>query len=249
MFLPANIHSAFPALEHLEVSESRLMLVDDQTFHGLGEIKSLNLTGNKLTTIGSGSFADLNELETLDLSSNRIESIRFDAFVGLGKRKVLDLNSNKLGKIASTFLSPMPLLGSLDLGNNSCIDLRHPQVSLEAIKAATIANCVKPIELQCNFGSDHGECLAENLRVDQPNLRISTRVNGPVNDRGFDKVTSLFNHEPNRHFLASKDRRCFPESRGARRCPIQAEFNRRIRLLGPRRAETDRGSRQQHRVD
>jgi Leucine rich repeat/Leucine Rich Repeat len=147
MFLPANIYSAFPALEHLEVSESRLLLVDDQTFHGLGEIKSLNLTANKLTTIGSGSFAYLNELESFDLSSNRIDSIRLDAFVGLGKLKVLDLNNNKLGKIASTFLSPMPLLELLDLGNNSCIDLRHPQVSLEAIKAATITSCVKPIEL------------------------------------------------------------------------------------------------------
>lgn len=172
LFLPANLASAFAEVQFMEVSESGLFFIERETFHGLENLESLNLTRNKLTTVERETFASLNKLKLLDLSFNNIEYIDADAFVGIGDIEIIKLNDNKLGVLHAHSIDSLRLLKIFDLRNNICVNLSYPEAALSVIQTEVDQNCHTPIQFTCELKNDDESCQAKNLRVDFPKSRI-----------------------------------------------------------------------------
>ena len=87
-------------LEHLDLSENRLIKIEENSFTHLRIIKYLNLSGNKLDLESEFNNASYFKsqilLEILDLSDNQINKVDSNGFRGLINLKILDLSMNRL---------------------------------------------------------------------------------------------------------------------------------------------------------
>ena len=176
LFLPTNLGSIFPNLKVLSVTSSGLFKIDASSFENMNQLSALNLTGNKLIEIQAKTFSAMPNLTTLDLSNNNIHVLEPDAFSGLMKLQNLNLKGNKIEFIATNLLQPLKELKVVDLSNNTCIDIRHPSVTLNEIEAKIKKNCVALINIECEIEQENeasGQiCKTKDLKVGNPKTKI-----------------------------------------------------------------------------
>ncbi len=99
--LPEGLFSDLDSLEILNLVESvqsgdtRLTLLSERIFEGLGNLRVLHLSRNALRRLPEQIFKGLAKLEYLDLSDNVLVGLPAGIFSGLSKLKHLDLSGNE----------------------------------------------------------------------------------------------------------------------------------------------------------
>uniref|UniRef100_A0A182QLG2 Chaoptin n=1 Tax=Anopheles farauti TaxID=69004 RepID=A0A182QLG2_9DIPT len=142
---PIDAFRKLTALEALDLSNNRLKVLGDTSFHLLRNLVSLELHDNQIEALAKGTFqadihtklmmvslgynnvrqlithtfVDLEELEVLLLGDNRIETIEKRTFMNLNNLKLINLRGNRLSKIADEAFQNLPELEKLDLAYNA----------------------------------------------------------------------------------------------------------------------------------
>jgi Leucine-rich repeat (LRR) protein len=119
-----NLNNSMPILEHLDVSQNRLIKISENSFVGLKKLRFLNLSGNKLDLQSQFNnisyFHNQILLETLDLSFNEIKYLDSNVtFQKLSSLKILNLQNNKLNSIGSYLFGYLIQLTELNLVSNN----------------------------------------------------------------------------------------------------------------------------------
>ncbi|XP_065076627.1 chaoptin-like isoform X2 [Ochlerotatus camptorhynchus] len=143
--IPHESFRQLTALEALDLSNNKLKTLNDNSFHFMKNLVSLELHDNQIDSLQKGtfqsdihtkltmislrynnlkqmqthSFVDLEDLNAIYLDDNRIETIEKRAFMNLDDLKLLNLRGNKLSKIADEAFQNLPELEKLDLAYNS----------------------------------------------------------------------------------------------------------------------------------
>ena len=145
------------------------------------------MSHNNLVDLEPKAFDNLVNLETLNFDNNLLININGELFVHLQKLKKLLLNDNKLKFISANLLTPMTSLQVVDFSKNDCIDMKHPEKTLNEIDGEIIDHCIAPIELTCQDAVDNQitvqkngnekTCEVQNLTIFFPKTKISKIVN------------------------------------------------------------------------
>lgn len=135
-------------LETLDVSNNLIHHIDHETFENMGSIQHLYLASNRLQQIPASSFVYLKNLRTLSLAYNNFTSVPRDLLYGLSnletlildgnphafhpelfhdltKLKALSLKACDLEHFIILYLTAVPQLKSLDLGQNRLTTLPY----------------------------------------------------------------------------------------------------------------------------
>ncbi|XP_023236946.1 uncharacterized protein LOC111636027 [Centruroides sculpturatus] len=72
---------------------------ESRIFHGLSELRELNLRGNRLENLPEDVFQNLSSLQSLDLSKNLLTFLHENIFLPLINLTLLDLSNNNLTKL------------------------------------------------------------------------------------------------------------------------------------------------------
>ena len=120
-------------------------IVDDvfglSLFHGLNEIKIIDLGWNDFYSIHSGTFNGLVSLLELDLRGCRISHIHFDAFEGLESLQILNLQDNDIETLPTTVLKDLGNLTIFRLDRNRIMYLNGGMFATTiSLLTLTIAN-------------------------------------------------------------------------------------------------------------
>ncbi|CRL08203.1 CLUMA_CG020936, isoform A [Clunio marinus] len=116
--IPENLSSFFPQLIEISAVNSSIIEIDGNSFIGLRNLKSLDLSGNKLKHIEPETFNGLESLENLDLSYNDMEFLEEDIFNDLKNLKNVNLESNKLHYLHPKTLHLLKYLEVINIDNN-----------------------------------------------------------------------------------------------------------------------------------
>lgn len=93
-FLPTGIEKFFPNLEKIEISDSGLKNLTQNSLKNLTKLRFLILNNNKLEDIDSNPFEFNNKIEKVDLSGNQIKIFQVGSLKVLKHLKKLDLSNN-----------------------------------------------------------------------------------------------------------------------------------------------------------
>jgi Leucine-rich repeat (LRR) protein len=104
-------------LSHLDISQNRIINIEEGTFLNFVNLKSLNLSMNWIE-LKAFTFSELLGLEILDLSSNGIKFLSETQFANCLKLKRLILSQNQIKEINNQSLFSLNLLEYLDLESN-----------------------------------------------------------------------------------------------------------------------------------
>ncbi|XP_074855427.1 slit homolog 1 protein isoform X3 [Carettochelys insculpta] len=108
----------FRQLRHLKkinLSNNKVMEIEDGAFDGAASVSELHLTANRLESVRSGMFRGLAGLRTLMLRNNRISCIHNDSFTGLRSVRLLSLYDNRISSIAPGAFDTLQSLSTLNL--------------------------------------------------------------------------------------------------------------------------------------
>ena len=86
---------------YLDLSENRIIYLDDSVFRKQGQLETLVLPGNMLQSLEPepGIFSDCTNLRNLSLSANKISEISRSTFYGLAHLQHLDLSINYIEEL------------------------------------------------------------------------------------------------------------------------------------------------------
>ena len=99
----------------LYFSSNNIVVIQMDSFLGLGSVLFLYLFENEMVTLAPSLFHNLVNLMTLDLSSNRLVTLPNVLFYGLDHLRELYLTGNKLVSLDVTIFNGLTLLGRLHL--------------------------------------------------------------------------------------------------------------------------------------
>jgi Leucine-rich repeat (LRR) protein len=108
------------SVETADLSANKISAVGSAIFSGLPKLADLNLSENRLVRLDNHSFCSPNvssSLERLDLSKNQLSSVDQSAFDQLKSLRVLGLNENALDDLNGLF-SHLPSLEWLNVSSN-----------------------------------------------------------------------------------------------------------------------------------
>ncbi|XP_067858120.1 slit homolog 1a isoform X2 [Heptranchias perlo] len=108
-----------PQLRKINLSNNKVVEIEDGTFEGASSVSELHLTANQLDSIRSGMFRGLDGLRTLMLRNNRINCIHNDSFTGLNAVRLLSLYDNHITTITPAAFDTLHSLSTLNLLANS----------------------------------------------------------------------------------------------------------------------------------
>lgn len=162
-------------LKLLDLSQNELAVIPDGVFGSLTSLHNLDLSSNKITRISKDSFNGLVNLERLYIHNNRIQSIHPAAFKGLEHLLELKLQGNQISLLPTLHL---PKLLLLDLSFNSIpapgpADLQTPH--LESLKLAGLGLTTLDEGLLRSLGNLHDLDVSQNKLVRMPPALISAK--------------------------------------------------------------------------
>ncbi|XP_037881845.1 chaoptin isoform X2 [Glossina fuscipes] len=117
---PEFIHSS---VRYIEMSNTHLQSVDDETFQGL-RLKTLKLIDNELQDISERSFSTMtHSLMTLDISGNKMQQIPFEALQKLHSLTRLVAQRNHITSLDVNWEAQYDTLRSLHLAGNDITEI------------------------------------------------------------------------------------------------------------------------------
>ncbi|XP_072335770.1 slit homolog 1 protein-like isoform X2 [Scyliorhinus torazame] len=108
-----------PQLRKINLSNNKIVEIEDGTFEGASSVSELQLTANHLDSIRSGMFRGLDGLRTLMLRNNRINCIHNNSFTGLSGVRLLSLYHNQITTITPGAFNTLHSLSTLNLLANA----------------------------------------------------------------------------------------------------------------------------------
>lgn len=167
-FLQEQDFHGLADLKLLDLSQNVLSVIPDGVFGFLTSLRNLDLSSNKITRISKDSFNGLVNLERLYVHNNRIESIHPAAFKGLEHLLELKLQGNQISLLPALHL---PKLLLLDLSFNSIpapgpADLQTPH--LESLKLVGLGLTTLDEGLLRSLGNLHDLDVSQNKLVRMP---------------------------------------------------------------------------------
>ena len=106
------------SLKELNLSRNAITRLDDQSFHGNGELAFLWLHSNDITNVHSGAFEGLSELQALSLSRNQLTELPEATLADLTALEHLWLYRNRLTDLPAGLFSGLSSLRTLSLSGN-----------------------------------------------------------------------------------------------------------------------------------
>ncbi|XP_023032241.1 chaoptin isoform X2 [Drosophila willistoni] len=117
---PEFMHSS---VRYIEMSNTHLQSVDDETFQGL-RLKTLKLIDNELQDISERSFSTMtHSLMTLDISGNKMQQLPLDALQRLHSLTRLVAQRNHITNLDGNWEAQHDTLRSLHLSNNDITEI------------------------------------------------------------------------------------------------------------------------------
>ncbi|KAG9463685.1 hypothetical protein GDO78_021285 [Eleutherodactylus coqui] len=171
-----------PDLMWLDVRANQLVILLDQTFRGLKELKHLEVSDNPLLFISPGAFLGMPLLQRLGLEKTKLSMVPTHAFTTLPR-----LSELRLGGVTSTVLydlsfSGMPLLRILDMDHWSALKNLGPS-SLSGLNLSSLSLT------HCNLTSVPKEALASQVHLRR--LDLSHNPIDILQERCFSSLRSL----------------------------------------------------------
>lgn len=122
-YLPTNLGSFFPNLEHLNIFASRLRELTTDDLDGLEKLKTLGIFGNRIKRIPKDFFKKTPEIHHIDFSYNKILTYDPNMFDQLPELDYVNFLKNLcIDKVVDPLLSS----ASVDDLKNSMKNLCHP---------------------------------------------------------------------------------------------------------------------------
>ncbi|XP_043912180.1 slit homolog 1 protein isoform X2 [Protopterus annectens] len=110
-----GIFKKLTQLKKINLSNNKILEIEDGTFEGAASVSELHLTANRLDSVRSGMFKGLEGLRTLMLRNNLISCIHNDSFTGLRNIRLLSLYDNQLTTITPGAFDTLQSLSTLNL--------------------------------------------------------------------------------------------------------------------------------------
>lgn len=104
-----------PRIRTLRLSNNQIssVLLEELGFYT--ELEHLDLSDNKILSIERGAFYRLQKLKTLRLNGNLLASLSIETFAGLAELRILDLSDNGLRRLATSVFSDLRRLEVLNV--------------------------------------------------------------------------------------------------------------------------------------
>ncbi|XP_018410277.1 PREDICTED: toll-like receptor 13 [Nanorana parkeri] len=115
--VPRNFFRGLTSLQALYLSQNRLTHLSPDTFHGLNQLRYLNLGDdcNGIQNLPPGIFSNLTNLQVLDLENMCLQTLDSEVFLNLTGLRRLQLAKNALRTIHIDLLQNLTNLQYLDL--------------------------------------------------------------------------------------------------------------------------------------
>ncbi|XP_032582922.1 chaoptin isoform X1 [Drosophila sechellia] len=127
---PEFMHSS---VRYIEMSNTHLQSVDDETFQGL-RLKTLKLIDNELQDISERSFSTMtHSLMTLDISGNKMQHLPLDALQRLHSLSRLVAQRNHITTLDGNWDAQHDTLRSLHLSDNDITEVAPGGGSIEVV--------------------------------------------------------------------------------------------------------------------
>lgn len=109
--LLANTFFGLVKLKRLDIDGNNLLsAIEPMTFRSLQHIQTLDITGSKLKVVEDDAFVGLGSLLFLNLSRNKIHTIKNNGFNGLNSLQNMDFTRNKVQIFSLSIFSPLEML-------------------------------------------------------------------------------------------------------------------------------------------
>ena len=144
--------SLFPKLLELSVTHSRVKVIQDKVLSYLPALEKLNLSRNQISGIDENTFHGLTQLRVLDLHSNNIGILHRDYLV-LSSLQYLDLRNNKLSNLPDGIFSWVHNLRTLYLSGNNLEEFGNILLNLYYLEELRLDNCKIQSMLTSTFSS------------------------------------------------------------------------------------------------
>ena len=95
-YLPVDIVNSFPNVAKISIYKASLKTIAKKNFHGLNELRQLDLSYNQISSIDEDTFDDLTKIFSIDLDHNQLTSLPPKIFSKLLTLDTLHLNGNHL---------------------------------------------------------------------------------------------------------------------------------------------------------
>jgi Leucine-rich repeat (LRR) protein len=147
-----NIFSSLRSLRTLTLRKCKIQTISIQTFNGLVNLHSLDLSYNNLRQLDDNVFSFLSSLARLDLSNSKLEAISKSAFSGLVNLTGVNLSMNQFVSIDMCvfFNSDLAYLRWVNLKSEKLkvIELSNPKTEFSHLNRQLVVQISEPIQVQ-----------------------------------------------------------------------------------------------------
>ena len=182
---PNESFEKFPNLITVEVSNSFVSIIEQNSFKGATKFEKFFVRANNILRLEAETFVGASNLKEIDLSYNKLMSVHGDSFNQLAKLEKLSLERNWIAKLNATIFDDLVSLKDIYLQRNLIQiipeglfrnNLKLETIELQGNKIFVIfndsfksLNSLKEIDLRFNqcidihFGSEEGETALTTL--------------------------------------------------------------------------------------
>ncbi|CRK94551.1 CLUMA_CG008053, isoform A [Clunio marinus] len=165
-----NQNSKSSKLAHIGLSHNNLTEIIPGTFHGLLDLRRVELNSNRISTLTNDDFVSCPPCfgpDILDLSDNELKIIRSQFFVNMPRLGTLNLSSNKISAIDRHSLEILTNMTNLFLADNSCASTNFKGITEENITEIkeSLEECFKNYDELPPSGSFLNKSSFASLRI------------------------------------------------------------------------------------
>lgn len=134
-FIPKQIFKFFKNLERLEIVNSTLESLNEDTLAGGVNLKALHLENNQIKYVSERAFDKLEKLECLSLEGNQIEYLHGRLFVNNLQLKYINFRDNNINIMDENVFEKSSNYQSIDLSGNQCVEKKFTSENLQSLKS------------------------------------------------------------------------------------------------------------------
>ncbi|XP_036355651.1 uncharacterized protein LOC115230659, partial [Octopus sinensis] len=169
-----------------DLRDNYISTIEEGTFTGISNLKTLNLQNNKISNIEKVMFQDLHSLQNLYLGANNISTIKQGIFTRFKNLKTLYLQNNPIEKYEDGAFLFLPSIVNIYLQDNNLMKCGcHLPAFVKYIKK--VYNRTVAVSGTCQEGSgkrililDYSQC--QNYSLYQRHLQCQTCSGNKCND-------------------------------------------------------------------